>query len=280
MIVYLIENLINHKIYIGQTKVTIADRFNGHKKDSKRTKRAFSYLHNAMAKYGIENFEISKISEASSKEELDKLETWFIKFFESTNREIGYNIEHGGNGPNKVSEETRKKLSIASSGKNNHSYGKPAWNRGIPLSDNQKKKLSKIFKGKKFSEETKRKIAESRTKKPCSFLGKKHSKESLEKMAKAAMNRKHSEETKQKISKATKGRKLSEETKKKLSESKKGNKNPSYGKVPHNKGVPLSLEQKEKMSKALTGKKHSDEAKKKMSESGKKAWIKRKLKKE
>jgi len=41
----------------------------------------------------------------------------------------------------KVTDETRRKLSISSSGKNNPMYGKRAWNRGIPMTEEQKKKL-------------------------------------------------------------------------------------------------------------------------------------------
>lgn len=56
----------------------------------------------------------------------------------------------------KCSEETRKKLSIASSGKNNAMYGKygknhPAYGREV--AESTKKKLSEALRGKKKSEE-------------------------------------------------------------------------------------------------------------------------------
>ena len=40
-----------------------------------------------------------------------------------------------------VTAETRRKLSKTSSGKNNGMYGKRAWNRGVPMTEEQKKKL-------------------------------------------------------------------------------------------------------------------------------------------
>ena len=41
----------------------------------------------------------------------------------------------------KITDETRKKLSIATSGKNNPMYGKRPWNKGIPMTEEQKKAL-------------------------------------------------------------------------------------------------------------------------------------------
>ena len=41
----------------------------------------------------------------------------------------------------KITDETRRKLSIASSGKNNAMYGKRPWNKGIPMTEEQKKAL-------------------------------------------------------------------------------------------------------------------------------------------
>jgi group I intron endonuclease len=193
MIIYLIENLINHKIYIGQTIRVLNKRFSQHKSDSKKlNKRSFSYLHNAMSKYGCENFKIHHIDSASSMEELNKLEIWFIDFFQSTNKEIGYNIAYGGNGKGKYSDESRRKMSDSHKGEKNnnygkhfsdehkekisqaqrgekgHNYGKIPYNKNKPMTDAQKKKISESNKGKnhpnygkKLSIETKQKISKS-----------------------------------------------------------------------------------------------------------------------
>lgn len=52
-----------------------------------------------------------------------------------------------------VSEETRKKISLA--GK-----GRPSWNKGRKMSDEQRKKLSEALKGRVHSEEYKKKMSE------------------------------------------------------------------------------------------------------------------------
>lgn len=80
-------------------------------------------------------------------------------------------------------EETRKKKSDSKLGEKNSFYGKQhsyetkdkisktkkgtaSWNKGIPMSDDAKKKLSESKKGKKASEETKKKLSEMRKGKP------------------------------------------------------------------------------------------------------------------
>lgn len=73
-------------------------------------------------------------------------------------------------------------------------------------------------------------------------------------------NNKLSEDHKRKISESHKGIKHSEETKKKLRQI-------SKGKIPTNKGVPLTNEQKIKLSNSLKGHKPSNETRKKLSKS-------------
>ena len=54
--IYKITNLINNKLYIGQTKKTIEERFKAHIKVARQHKNR--YLYDAMNKYGYENFKI------------------------------------------------------------------------------------------------------------------------------------------------------------------------------------------------------------------------------
>lgn len=90
--IYKITNLINNKIYIGQTTRTIQDRWNQHISDSKRPDKQ-TYLYKAFNKYGIDNFKIEKIIEAPQ-EKLDELEIFYIKQYNSYYD--GYNMTLGG----------------------------------------------------------------------------------------------------------------------------------------------------------------------------------------
>ena len=55
-------------------------------------------------------------------------------------------------------ETIRKEYSSKISGKNHWNYGKPSWNKGIPLSDEQKEKLRKALTGRHLKESTKEKL--------------------------------------------------------------------------------------------------------------------------
>ena len=73
--IYKIQNLINGKIYIGQS-VHIQARFNQHKNEAKNGNTR--PLYNAIRKYGIENFSFEIIEECS-KEMLNEREIYWIK---------------------------------------------------------------------------------------------------------------------------------------------------------------------------------------------------------
>lgn len=97
--IYKITNLINEKVYIGQTTTTIDHRWGQHK--TYRNKR--NNLYSALDKYGIDNFKIEEISHytRNTKEKLiqilNKKEIYYIAKYNSTNPDFGYNISIGGN---------------------------------------------------------------------------------------------------------------------------------------------------------------------------------------
>ena len=86
--IYKIENLINHKSYIGQS-IDIEKRWYDHKHSNDN----FA-IHAAMRKYGIENFSFEIIEECS-KEDLDEKECFWIQKFNSLTPN-GYNMIEGG----------------------------------------------------------------------------------------------------------------------------------------------------------------------------------------
>jgi hypothetical protein len=55
-----------------------------------------NHLHNAIKKYGIDNFSFEIIKECN-KELLNELEVYYINEYNSTNENIGYNVSCGGN---------------------------------------------------------------------------------------------------------------------------------------------------------------------------------------
>lgn len=125
--IYLIQNIIDGKIYIGQA-VDIGLRWSSHISLLQAGKHPSKYLQEAVDKFGIDNFTFTILCECEENQ-LDTLEQYYIFCLESTDQRVGYNRQYGGtsNRPCKATREL----------------------------------MSKAHKGKKHSEETKRKIGES-----------------------------------------------------------------------------------------------------------------------
>jgi len=92
--IYLITNLINGKVYVGQT-LNYKDRMKKHEKSGKNPKYYFPY---AISKHGWENFTKEILIDDVPEEDLDNLEINYIAFYNSFNREKGYNLTQGGGG--------------------------------------------------------------------------------------------------------------------------------------------------------------------------------------
>lgn len=92
--IYKIENKINHKVYIGQSK-NLTQRLSRHKVEPFNTKsHAYEYpLYRAIRKYGIENFSFDILEECELSE-LNALERKYIEQFNSYFG--GYNQTFGG----------------------------------------------------------------------------------------------------------------------------------------------------------------------------------------
>lgn len=223
--IYAIYNLINDKIYVGQTtEIYTHKRWKKHIYSLRNGKHNNSHLQSAWNKYGETNFKFIVLEECLELE-LDANEQIWIDSLNSMSP-WGYNMRAGGrNG--KHSDETRRKLSVANMGRHH--------------SDETRKKMS---------------IARSGEKHP--NFGKHPSSKTREKLSAAHMDKHPSNKTREKMSASTAGEKhpnfgkhLSEETREKISAAKKGK---------H-----LSDETREKISAARKGKHHSDETRKKIS---------------
>lgn len=196
-VIYKIRNKVNNKIYIGQTINDFDVRYSGGNIINTQN----TYLKNSIKKYGLDNFEIdTEFDVAYSKEELDTLEDMYIKIYNTTDRDYGYNRRFGGaNG--KLTEETKSKLSVARKGKyigeNSYWYGKER-------DEDTRRKISETMIGKYEKENH-------------PMYGKHHSEESKNKMRESHKDihkgenhpmygKHHSEESKEKISNARKGK--------------------------------------------------------------------------
>lgn len=93
--IYKIQNKLNQKVYIGQSK-------NGNRRLNAHKNIAFNRggneydrpLHRAIRKYGIDNFSFEFIEECCV-EDLDKRERYWIQYYDSFIS--GYNLTFGGN---------------------------------------------------------------------------------------------------------------------------------------------------------------------------------------
>lgn len=114
MIVYLVTNRVNGKVYVGQISCvgkTLAKRWREH-----QLYPANSHFASALKKYGVANFETTVLYEAKMVQELNAMETFFIVLYQSHKPENGYNQAISGGAPmlgRKHSMETRGKISAS-----------------------------------------------------------------------------------------------------------------------------------------------------------------------
>ncbi len=92
--IYKITNKVNGKSYIGQTRYTVEFRWKQHqfKKDN-------CHFHNAIKKYGVDNFTVEILEECEFKD-LDSREMFYIAKYDTFNN--GYNSTIGGDGRRKI----------------------------------------------------------------------------------------------------------------------------------------------------------------------------------
>jgi group I intron endonuclease len=174
-LIYIATNNITQKRYVGQT-INFQKRISEHKRNKVK-----AYFGNSINKYGIDAFSFFKIEYERST--LGEWECYWIDKL-NTIYPFGYNLRGGGAAPN-LSEATKEKISLSTSGEKNHNYG-------THLTEDHKKKIG---------EANSRRI---RT------IGLKRTEETKDKMRSSQIGKKHTEETKKKISEYMTGRRVGE----------------------------------------------------------------------
>lgn len=172
-VIYKITNKISGKSYIGQTIRSINTRWTQHCSNSKFKKTAIGC---AIEKYGKENFNIVEVASSFTKEGLDFLEVMFINQ-ETTLVPHGYNLDLGGNGPGRYSEETLQKMRLAKLGKPSHLKGKIYAEKRAYVkraaratySEETCRKISMSNMGKILSKEARQKISATKTGVPATW---------------------------------------------------------------------------------------------------------------
>lgn len=104
--IYIIRNKINNKVYIGQTTMSVEERFKCHLKPSTIKKRKTYKLYNAINKYGADNFYVETLESNIPLSELNVKEMNYILKYDSYKN--GYNSTMGGDGRtiNKLNNES------------------------------------------------------------------------------------------------------------------------------------------------------------------------------
>ena len=153
--IYKITNLINGKVYIGQS-TNIEKRWNDYK--NLRCKGQIK-LYASLNHYGFESHTFEIIEECNL-EMLNERERHYQDFYDVLNRDKGLNcrLTETTDKSGKMSDEAKRKMSEASKG-NKNMLGKkhsPEFCKKL----GEMKKGNKNFLGKKHSEETKKKMSE------------------------------------------------------------------------------------------------------------------------
>lgn len=162
--IYKITNIINQKIYLGQTNDPNL-RWSQHKSNAKYN-RSNQIITRAITKYGVKVFTFEVIITCKTQEDVDFIEKQVISQYDSRNPEKGYNIDIGGNTSPRTPETLQK---ISNSLKEYYKYNNHS-SKGRPLTEEWKQNLSKASigklgtnTGKIFNEEWRSKMSSSLT---------------------------------------------------------------------------------------------------------------------
>lgn len=94
-IIYIIRNLVDGKVYIGQTRRSLKDRWFEHCRKPVSSNEGRMSIKKAIRTLGKENFSI-EILETCDAKDLNDREYYYIKLYNSNDPKVGYNGTCGG----------------------------------------------------------------------------------------------------------------------------------------------------------------------------------------
>lgn len=151
--VYIHTNTLNNKKYVGITSKDVSKRWvNG------RGYRTGKFK-NAINKYGWDKFSHEILATKLTEKEAKQLEIFYIKKFDTKNRNLGYNLTDGGDGTRGFQPCLGRKMS-----------------------ESEKESRRKALTGHYVSDVTKSKISEAAKGRTTWMKGKKHKQESIDKL--------------------------------------------------------------------------------------------------
>ena len=133
-VIYKIINRLNGKMYVGKHAKPAEHFFKS------KYYGSGLYIRNAINKYGNAAFDRAVIEETRV-DCLNERERFWIREL-NTVHPSGYNIHTGGDGPIALGRDTKKKISDSLK-------GHVPWNKGLPASEEQKRKQSIAMIGKR-----------------------------------------------------------------------------------------------------------------------------------
>ena len=131
--IYKITNIVNGKCYIGRTS-DFYRRSHHYVYDfnNQRSRQINEYMLRSMIKHGIEKFTFSVI-EVCDQDIMEERELFWMRYFNSTSRDFGYNLRTDECGAMIVHDLTRKKISERL---------KKEWADGVRSKHSEKLKIS------------------------------------------------------------------------------------------------------------------------------------------
>lgn len=142
MQIYLLENTINGKYYVGKTVSKNLNSYLSVKRwAAKFGKQQCMPIVRAIAKYGWDAFKVHVLATAENAKQLAELERLWIVSLNARDPQVGYNVSAGGEASRlgiSMSDETKVKIGTANRGR------KP---KGYTRTEEHRKQLSERMQG-------------------------------------------------------------------------------------------------------------------------------------